>query len=80
MKLPRSQKQLDRLISEIREAAYQRGFDAGALAERKADDSEIKKIKDKANIATLNEVSNLARATGQAIEAMCRAMYDGRGM
>lgn len=76
MKLPRTQQKLNDLLNE----AFERGMTRGALEERRKMEEEMKHLTNTANLKCLNEVTNLARATGQTIEAMCRVMYNGKGM
>lgn len=75
MKLPRTKEAFHVAISD----AYNRGLIQGVQQQKLKMEAEITKLKDTANLKALEQVTNLARATGQAIEAITRAMYDGRG-
>jgi hypothetical protein len=69
----------DKLLTMLDEATrqgYERGLKDGA-----AKMMEDANVQDRtADCEALKAVTELARATGQTIEAMCRAMYKGRGM
>ena len=79
MKLPRSQKALVELLAKVQSEAYTRGQTNGALEERRKIGTDIKRLKDEANIRGLNAAGQLAQATAEAIQGVCRALYDGRG-
>lgn len=64
------------LLDEATTRGYERGLKDGREVTLKQLDIE-ERVADK---EALKAVSELARATGQTIEAMCRAMYKGRGM
>lgn len=72
-------KKFDAAICQAHAQGVERGRTQGALDERKKIEYEIDKQKAQTNLKALEQITNLARATAQAIEAISRAMYDGRG-
>ena len=79
MRLPRTQKALNRILSATAESNYAQGFRAGTQQGKIEEQAALKHIRDSLHQEALKKITDLVSTVGQAISVVVRGMASEKG-